>query len=134
MLDNIHFGVISMKSQKQYFTVTDAAIEKGCTRDTIYKLIREGKINVIKASKRQLIADDENFRDLKLQKDRMTDIEERMKLLEEKMRNLQIEQLEEIQNILKEHTEKIRALTAKKKSEPPDPHRRDPAGPSPFFL
>ena len=78
-----------MEELQKFFTVTDAAIEKGCTRDTIYKLIREGKINVVKAGKRRIIVGDENFRALKLQKDRITELEKRIELLENTVRQLQ---------------------------------------------
>ena len=78
-----------MKKVQHFFTVTEAAIEKKCTRNTIYKLIREGKIKTIKAGKRTLIVDDEDFHNLTLSKDRLMELEEKVKLLERQMKELQ---------------------------------------------
>ncbi len=81
-----------MEDKDKYLTVTKAAEIKGCSRNTIYQLIKRNKINTYKFAGKQFVVKDDVF--LQAQINRgipFASLEERIILLEKKVTGLEEE-------------------------------------------
>ena len=55
-----------MQEIKHYITIKKASILKKCSRNSIYKLIEKGKINVIKVANTRYVIEDNQFREIEI--------------------------------------------------------------------
>lgn len=83
---------MSNLEEQEYFTITQAAKVKGCTRKTVYSMIQTGQIKIEIIAGHKLIANTEEFRRVnpkshhwkrsKQHKDQIEQLEERVERLE----------------------------------------------------
>lgn len=69
--------------QYEIISITDAAKIKKCSRATIYKLLREEKINSTEIAKKRLIINDDKFQELTIEKNRIASLEDRLLKIED---------------------------------------------------
>ena len=94
----------------EYLTITDAARQKGCTRVTIYKWLKQGKIKKYEVAGKKFVVNDEDFVKAKSKAEEEMS---RVERLEERVEKIE-KALEEALGRLKSMGEKPRKIAITK--------------------
>ena len=91
----------------EYLTITNAAKQKGCTRVTIYKWLKQGKIKKYEVAGKKFVVNDESF------------VQAKSKAEEEMSRVERLEErVEKIEKALEEVLARLKSMEEKPKNVP----------------